>query len=651
MLEYFLLQCHAANSKRNDVSTKPKIVFTGHILKSRRCNLCILLAASLLTIYFLTASAKGDSAASIRYHSPMNGARYITPQTNVIIRLSAPIEVSTIHSPLLFEVIGAESGRHEGDVILSDDQKTLIFKPHAPFLAAETVTATLNRGLRLKTGETIAPTTFQFTIATEMMPVSSEAGFLAELREAALCKSNAIPEKSLGGQALNKARADSLPLDFPRVQSTIFDTTSPGRIFLSNFPFNPNITNVSYLMILDNFGAPVFYRRMQKNCTDFKLQPNGLLTYFDQAVGYFLAMDDTYAVVDSFRCGNGYSTDMHELQILDNGHALMLSSDDQKVDMSAIVAGGNREATVAGLIVQELDREKNVVFQWRSWDHFQITDATHTDFTAATVDYVHGNALELDQDGNLLLSCRHMDEITKISRETGEILWRLGGKNNQFTFVNDSLGFSHQHALRRLPNGHLTLFDNGNFHNPPFSRAVEYELDEQQKTATLVWQYRNTPDIYGEAMGYVQRLDDGNTLIGWGATNPTVTEVSPSGKKVFELAFDDGIFSYRAFRFPWKDEILPVAAATPAVFSLAQNYPNPFNASTTIQVSLPQESTVTFKVYDLLGREVLNVLEGEKRNAGEFIVRLNASSLPSGMYFYKLTTENFSQTKKMVVVK
>ena len=94
----------------------------------------------------------------------------------------------------------------------------------------------------------------------------------------------------------------------------------------------------------------------------------------------------------------------------------------------------------------------------------------------------------------------------------------MGGKHNEFTFVNDSIGFSHQHAIRRFANGHLMLFDNGNFHALQFSRAMEYAVDESLKTASLVWQYRHSPaDIYGQAMGYAQRLDNGNTLIGWGA--------------------------------------------------------------------------------------------------------------------------------------
>ena len=74
----------------------------------------------------------------------------------------------------------------------------------------------------------------------------------------------------------------------------------------------------------------------------------------------------------------------------------------------------------------------------------------------------------------------------------------------------------------------LLLFDNGNFRTPVlYSRAVEYQLDEVNKIATIVWQYRNNPDIVSPSRGSAQRLKNGNTLIGWGSTNPTLTEVTP----------------------------------------------------------------------------------------------------------------------------
>jgi len=85
-------------------------------------------------------------------------------------------------------------------------------------------------------------------------------------------------------------------------------------------------------------------------------------------------------------------------------------------------------------------------------------------------------------------------------------------------------------------------------------------------------------------------------------------------------------------------------------YTLHQNYPNPFNPSTTIRFSLPQRSHVTLKVFDVLGREVARLVN-EKKDAGEHRVVWDATGLPSGVYFYRLTTPTFSQTKKMEVIR
>jgi hypothetical protein len=218
---------------------------------------------------------------------------------------------------------------------------------------------------------------------------------------------------------------------------------------------------------------------------------------------------------------------------------------------------------VLDMVIEEIEPDGTVVFEWRSVDHFNVTDAQHEDLTGETVDHVHPNSLDLDADGNILLSSRHLDEVTKISRATGAIIWRLGGKNNQFTFTNDPGHFSHQHDARRIANGNILLFDNGNYHAVHYSRAVEYRLDEQAKTATRVWQYRHTPDIYGYAMGNAQRLPNGNTMIGWGASN-VITEVRPDGTIAFEMTMPPGVFTYRAFRLPAASRSVKTTLLAPA---------------------------------------------------------------------------------------
>ena len=88
----------------------------------------------------------------------------------------------------------------------------------------------------------------------------------------------------------------------------------------------------------------------------------------------------------------------------------------------------------------------------------------------------------------------------------------------------------------------------------------------------------------------------------------------------------------------------------PSDFSLYQNYPNPFNPSTTISWQVPVGSWQTFKIYDVLGNEVATLVD-EYKPAGSYEVEWNASGLPSGIYFYQLKTENFIETKKMILMK
>lgn len=96
--------------------------------------------------------------------------------------------------------------------------------------------------------------------------------------------------------------------------------------------------------------------------------------------------------------------------------------------------------------------------------------------------------------------------------------------------------------------------------------------------------------------------------------------------------------------------ILQISTNVPNKFYLEQNYPNPFNPSTNIEFSLPQKSFVKLKVFDLLGREAANLVS-ENLSAGKYKYDFNASLLTSGIYFYKLETENFSETRKMILIK
>jgi hypothetical protein len=496
-----------------------------------------------------------ERVGGFTYVSPSPGTALVSPWNTLAFRQGCTIDATSLDEASL-SVVGSASGTHDGRLVLSDDGRTIVFRPDLPFALGEDVAVTLDHGIRTRTGTELPGLSFHFTVS----PMDPRQALDPALRAAF---SDDPPEQPpQPGTAEIVAQSAPLPgcappSSYPPIALRASDHPEPGYVFFS--PFRNTLPG--HLVIVDNLGNPIFYRRIPAPSTDFKVQPDGRLTYFSQSLSgstaQFYALDASYTVVDSFATGNGYVTDSHELQVLPNGHALLMSYDPEPVRMDTVVAGGKANAVVIGLIVQEIDSNKNVVFQWRSWDHFKITDSTSplSGLTSLNVDYVHGNAIAEDLDGNLLLSSRHLCEITKINRETGDILWRMGphASRNQFTFLNDPRGFSCQHDVRRLPNGHITVFDNGNFLSPTYSRAVEYQVDEVARTATLVWVYQ-TPPTYGSFMGDVQRHESGGTMIGWGGTDlpPGLTELHADGTKAFELGLAGGTWTYRAFRFPWR---------------------------------------------------------------------------------------------------
>ena len=573
------------------------------------------------------------------YCDPLPSSRLVSNRTGLLIRFDRAVAPSAGLGTSL-TVRGSFSGPVPGGIERLENGRLLRFTPQRPWAAGETVTVTLSGSLLSEPGGGTGRFSYRFEVASErpVLPAAARAR-LQDLP-------NVEPPPEHRPWPLTTP-ADTLPLGFPAIVSSVTGATSPGRIFLASFP--DDRSRDSYLLILDDDGRPVFYRPMPSPCFDFKAQPNGELTYFNSGTGRFYFLDHRYEAVDSIQCADSYLTDPHELRVLPDGHVLLLGDDPEVVDMSGVVPGGRADAVVTGIIVQELDGTGAPVFQWRSWDHYQITDATHEDLTAPTIDYVHANAIEVDADGNLLLSCRHMDEITKIDRTTGEVLWRWGGKHNQYTFLGDTLAFSHQHAVRLLQSGDYVLFDNGNFHNPPFSRAVEYQLDQTAMTARLVWQYRAAPDIFGGAMGDVQRLADGNTLIGWGIGKPDVVEVTPEGRPVLTLSLADGLHSYRAYRLDWATADSEAAPLTPPVESLTANRPNPFRRTTDLVVNLTAPGFVSFRVFDLAGREVESVIDHAFHNQGIYRARVDLTGRPAGVYYCRLAVGERVMTRAIVL--
>jgi len=513
-------------------------------------------SVSFLALYLLIsavfASVSPAAETPFKYLSPVPGAEYVSPKSCLLFRESEALRGRAIDWKTSLRVEGSVSGLHEGKWKRSDDSRTLIFIPGEDFALGETVTVSLNM---VRDGKSVY--SHEFEIARDVITPDPEFFEDEEFGPAAAQGGREVSGHEMDARIKRRERAGAetftLPPEFPEATVTVCDDPDSGKIFLANrLPrWQRHLPN--YMMILGNDGFPEFFRKMEGTVYDFKKQPNGLLTYGIKRGDYFYVMDNTYTVVDSFGPQNNLSLDVHEFQMLPGGNVLLIANEVHRVDLSAL--GGSEDATVVTNVIQEIDQSKNLVFQWRTIDHMDIGD-TNASLTGRRVDYAHVNAIEPDFDGNLLISSRHMSEVTKINRETGEVMWRLGGEKNDFTLIGGDTWFSRQHDIRRLDSGNVTVFDNGNLNSPAESRAIEYSLDLDNMEATRVWEYKLDPPEYFAFNGSAQRLPNGNTLIGWGSSFdegiPEITEVREDGTKAFELFLEGNSFSYRAFRFPWE---------------------------------------------------------------------------------------------------
>ena len=268
-------------------------------------------------------------------------------------------------------------------------------------------------------------------------------------------------------------------------------------------------------------------------------------------------MDPNLDIVEEIQLDNNYFAEGHDFQLLPNGHVLAFGYYMSQVDMSKYTLGGHPAAQISGGIIQELDEQRNAVFQWRTWDHYDFADYPTTSYITSQF---HLNAISLDIDGNIFVATPV--EVMKINRQTGEIMYHLGGNDNEFTFIGEGADPSHMggHAFHRIENGNILIYDNGNRKGTRSSQVHEYKIDEPNKTAELIWTYEPDIKIAAWHRGNAQRLPNGNTFIGWGGasgkTIPTCTEVTPDGNVVLEVYFDDpAVESYRAFKLVFPENV------------------------------------------------------------------------------------------------
>ncbi len=165
--------------------------------------------------------------------------------------------------------------------------------------------------------------------------------------------------------------------------------------------------------------------------------------------------------------------------------------------------------------------------------------------------------------------------------------------------------------------------------------------------------------LLDQILEYIPHDEEGHPTI----TDSTVTKLQAQAAYNYLLMYEDRSFGHHNPRFIVGlakltlgvlngsiSDVAPEDGQIPVEFALEQNYPNPFNPTTTIKFSIPKASDVTLTVYDALGREVAKLVN-EQLTAGKHSVDWNASNNASGIYFYRIATDQNVQVKKMVLVK
>jgi hypothetical protein len=577
-----------------------------------------------------TSVSQASQNLRVSYQYPVRSGKNVLPSTGIGIRVNQPVDVRDISGGAI-RIVGSKSGVMSGSIKLADDKRTVIFTPKSEFQLGERVT--------VEVGGSLPETSFDFTIAAVLPRLSDSK----------------LPEEEA-----DFARAPFLQIpmaDTPAPPTfTVHSSNAPaeGYIFLSTNRPSPNTD--SYIMVVDNGGTIQWKQYNPTQSPNFTPHKDGRYSYLRQSVtvptdATFIILDSNFNEIGQIKATDGNATKIHELLLLPNGHMMLLGRYTRIVDMTTVVTGGQPYASVEETVIQEFDASGNIIFQWRTEDHYLITDGTHEDYTLQNINYSFINALSIDNDGQLLASARRMDEITKIDRETGNIIWRLGGKHNQFTLIGDTTWFSHAHNIQALPNGHYIMFDNGLYNKPKVSRGVEYVVDTAAKTVTQVWAFAHPDSIAGDMQGSINRLPNGNTLIGWGTNQArTYTEATPDKQVALDvtMTMNGPSTSYRVYKAVRN---LPKASVKKEIASNVLGlsaFPNPTSSSTTLSYTLENTSTVSYSVIDALGRRVQNGDIGTV-NKGTNMSSIYLTGLAKGVYTVQVYADGKTSASRIVV--
>ncbi|RFU31497.1 hypothetical protein B7463_g4795, partial [Scytalidium lignicola] len=383
-----------------------------------------------------------------------------------------------------------------------------------------------------------------------------------------------------------RRRFHSVDLEAPAPKITHWDSRcDPGHILLT--PRGPSVTGQARgPVILDAKGNLIwlghdkFEQTLNLNVQKYKGQDyltfwtkNKKTSHSKHFKKSYVMLNSSYEVAYTVRPhGKGLKGDSHEFRITPQGTALITIYHKHKADCTDLGLG--KSCWIQDGLFQEIDIETgDLIYEWRATDHIRMTDVFsspsmkdgHGKSKDDAFDFFHINSVDKIDSGDYLISARYMHAVVCISAKTGDILWQLGGKNNQFKDLNSATDFAWQHHVTWQGNNTISLFDNhanNVFHSPSkHSKGMLIRLDMENMTASLLQKYVHPDEILNVSQGSVQLLpESGNVLVGFG-NSPTWVEFSADGEVLCSAHFaphlayeilDFGFAkSYRIFKSPW----------------------------------------------------------------------------------------------------
>lgn len=299
-------------------------------------------------------------------------------------------------------------------------------------------------------------------------------------------------------------------------------------------------------VVVDNLGRVRWYiQGSAPTLSNYASHPSGEYTFFGfDSPREFRVLNELGEVERTLTCV-GRPTRFHEVRVLSDGAYLVVCDNEIPTDLSP--RGGDPAGLVNWTVLQRVSASGMLEFEFNTADHFSLDDIDQAAYVGASeVNITHGNSIELDTDGNLLLSWRSLNEVTKVDASTGEVIWRLGGLASEFTVVDDTRAFERPHGLRAVAPGVIQLLDNGTV--AP-SRLVRYSVDTQTMIATRVLEFSTAEGSFTFVGGSTEVVGVDDALVSFGRAGKVV-EVDAAGTEIFDLTGLDGVYIFRAERIP-----------------------------------------------------------------------------------------------------